>query len=290
MKNKSMYHKPIALKKHHKWILGGFSGIVLVYIVVSSILLAGIITKQTANHISLSNEIEQNKLETQNKINELTDNLFEIKKDLSDVEKDFIKLKASVGEDFSKIVEKSLKSIVTIRTDKTQGTGFIVNKEGYIVTNAHLLYQATELNVITYNQEKIEGQLIGYDISKDLALIKIPGKYEFLELEDSNRISLGEKVIAIGNPLGLQFSVTEGIVSGVHRKGINELEAYIQTDAALNPGNSGSPLINREGKVIGINNFKINRGENLGFALESNYIKETINMISIQKLNRTIIG
>jgi len=83
---------------------------------------------------------------------------------------------------------------------------------------------------------------------------------------------VGEKVIAIGNPLGLSLSVTEGIVSGVHRIGDNNLPAYIQTDAALNPGNSGGPLINTDGKVIGINNFKISGTESLGFALESDYI------------------
>ncbi|MEK6845094.1 MAG: trypsin-like peptidase domain-containing protein, partial [Nanoarchaeota archaeon] len=100
----------------------------------------------------------------------------------------------------------------------------------------------------------------------------------------------GERVIAIGNPLGLQFSVTEGIVSGIHRPGINELEAYVQTDAALNPGNSGGPLINKNGKVIGINNFKIGSGESLGFALESNYIKDAVNAISLENLEREILS
>ena len=97
-------------------------------------------------------------------------------------------------------------------------------------------------------------------------------------------VQVGEKVIAIGNPLGLQFSVSQGIVSATHREGANRLNAYIQTDAALNPGNSGGPLINTEGKVIGINNFKIGGGESLGFALESNYIEETINEIAQEEL------
>ena len=82
----------------------------------------------------------------------------------------------------------------------------------------------------------------------------------------------------------MQFSVSEGIVSGVHRKGSNGLNIYIQTDAALNPGNSGGPLINKEGRVVGINNFKIGGGENLGFALESNYIKDAANEISMEEL------
>ena len=101
---------------------------------------------------------------------------------------------------------------------------------------------------------------------------------------------MGQKVVAIGNPLGLQFSVSQGIVSGVHRQGPNGLNIYIQTDAALNPGNSVGPLIDTEGKVVGINNFKSSSGESLGFALESNYIKEAINEISQRELNITILS
>ena len=114
----------------------------------------------------------------------------------------------------------------------------------------------------------------------DIAILKIDETtYSPLILANSNNIQVGEKVIAIGNPLGLQFSVSEGIVSAVHRKGDNNINAYIQTDASLNPGNSGGPLIDTEGKVIGINNFKVSGSESLGFALESNYIKEVINNI-----------
>ena len=108
-------------------------------------------------------------------------------------------------------------------------------------------------------------------------------------LGNSDKVQVGEKVIAIGNPLGLQFSVSQGIISAVHRIGINGIEAYLQTDAALNPGNSGGPLINTQGKVIGINNFKIGSGENLGFALESNYIIDSVNDIYFQLFNETLI-
>jgi len=110
-----------------------------------------------------------------------------------------------------------------------------------------------------------------------------------LELADSDDVQIGEKVIAIGNPLGLQFSVSEGIVSGIHRPGLNEMEVYIQTDAALNPGNSGGPLINKKGEVIGINNFKIGGTEGMGFALESNSIKETVNEIAMLTLGQDLI-
>jgi len=126
---------------------------------------------------------------------------------------------------------------------------------------------------------------VGYDAKLDIALLKIEGDYREIELGDSDDVQVGEKVIAIGNPLGLQFSVSEGIVSATDREGSNGLEAYIQTDAALNPGNSGGPLINKQGEVIGINNFKVGSSESLGFALESNYIKEAVNGISQEQLN-----
>ena len=120
-------------------------------------------------------------------------------------------------------------------------------------------------------------------------LIKILGEYNPLKLADSNDVQIGEKVIAIGNPLGLQFSVSEGIVSAVKRPGLTNINVYIQTDAALNPGNSGGPLINKQGEVIGINNFKVGGGESLGFALESNKIKEVVNDISEKALQKDLV-
>jgi len=178
---------------------------------------------------------------------------------------------------------------VTIRTNVGQGTGFIISDKGYLVTNAHVLSGANQVQTIDYQQNVLNAEFIGYDANFDMALLKISGNYQAIELANSNQVQIGEKVIAIGNPLGLQFSVSQGIVSGVHRPGPNGLEAYIQTDAALNPGNSGGPLINKEGEVIGINNFKIGTGESLGFALESNYIKEAVDNIATQNLNQTLI-
>jgi len=171
-----------------------------------------------------------------------------------------------------------------------QGTGFIINNKGYIVTNAHVLVGGSTIQAINSKQELIDAYLIGYEGDFDIALLKISGNYNSLKLADSDDVQIGEKVIAIGNPLGLQFSVSQGIVSAIHRSGINGVEAYIQTDAALNPGNSGGPLINKKGEVIGINNFKIGDSESLGFALESNYIKDIVNQISQQELNMTLIS
>lgn len=281
------------MKRHHKWIIGGFSTIILVFMVVFGILLNGIIIKQQLNHNEVLNEISNIKVsqtETESKLSELTENLIETQKSLNLLDKslnllnesfksELKKIKASTSEDFSGIIEDSLKSVVTVRTDVGQGTGFIISDDGYIVTNAHVLSGGRELYVLDYEQYEHSTELIGYNITYDIALLKMSGNYHSLELGDSDDIQIGEKVIAIGNPLGLQFSVSEGIVSAVNREGSNGMSVYIQTDAALNPGNSGGPLINKEGKVIGINNFKIGGGENLGFALESNYIKEVANGI-----------
>ena len=118
-------------------------------------------------------------------------------------------------------------------------------------------------------------------------LLKIDGGgYDYLELGNSDDLQIGKKVIAIGNPLGLSFTVTEGIVSALHREGPNGLREYIQTDVSLNPGNSGGPLINTQGQAVGMNNFKIGGADSLGFALESNAIKETVNAILQNNLSQ----
>lgn len=289
----------IVLKKHHKWIAGGFGTVILIYMIISIILISGLAVKQTSDYNKLTNDVNKLQADTQNKLNELTENILLIKDDLKQtkenltdigaIREEFDLLKASTGEDFSGIIENSVKAVVTIKTDIGQGTGFIITDDGYLVTNAHLLSGGKTIESTNYEKEKISTELIGYNAELDIALLKIPGNYNYLKLGNSDETQVGERVIAIGNPLGLQFSVTEGIVSGIHRPGINELEAYIQTDAALNPGNSGGPLINRGGEVIGINNFKMGSGESLGFALESNYIKDAVNAISLENLERKII-
>lgn len=271
-------------------MVGGFSSIVIIALIALAILLNGLIVKQSVDYSTLNNKIKNLQADTQSKLNELTENIIETQTTVEESQEELVLLKASVGEDFSGIIEDSISSVVTIRTDIGQGTGFIINDEGYIVTNAHVLEGGRAIQAITSEQKIIDAFFIGYDIDFDIALLKIPGDYDALKLGDSNDIQIGEKVIAIGNPLGLQFSVSQGIVSAINREGINKVKAYIQTDAALNPGNSGGPLINKKGEVIGINNFKIGDSENLGFALESNYIKDIVNQISQQELNITLIS
>lgn len=278
------------LKRHHKWIIGGASSVIIVFMIIVGILLNGVMVKQSVDYKNLNNKISELQADTQNKLNELTESLLETKTSVEESQEDISLLKASAGEDFSGIIEDAIKGVVTIKTEVGQGTGFLITDDGYIVTNAHVLVGGQSVTAITNELNMISADFIGYDGTLDIALLKIPGEYKSLKLGNSDTVQIGEKVIAIGNPLGLQFSVSQGIISGVHRDVINGLSAYIQTDAALNPGNSGGPLINQEGKVIGINNFKIGSSESLGFALESNYIKYAVNEISQDALNQTLIN
>jgi len=265
--------------------------------IISTIALLTVFARQEMNY----NKVTIGITEINSKITTLSTNIMQNQIELNslgtqitNIDDEFDVLKASAGEDFSGIIENAIHSVVTIITDSGQGTGFIIHDEGYIVTNAHVLADeqgnlATGLKAITYNQGTLDAEFIGYNGPLDIALLRIGGTYDTLNLGDSNNLQIGEKVIAIGNPLGLQFSVSQGIISALNRKGINNVNAYIQTDAALNPGNSGGPLINTEGEVIGINNFKISGGESLGFSLESNYIKDIVNQISEETLNQTLI-
>ena len=283
----------IVLKRHHKIIIGSVSSLLIILVLINSILLYTLYGQIELSYNKLSSDINKLEADTNSKLTELTDSVVSTRQDLSSLEtslgEELNLLKASVGSDFSGIIDMVVPSVVTIRTDVSQGTGFIISDDGYVVTNYHVMEGAKAAGVYTYDGEQHSVSLTGYNQNLDIALLKISGDYKALELDNSDNINVGEKVIAIGNPLGLQFSVSEGIVSAVHREGSNGLPAYIQTDAALNPGNSGGPLINKQGRVIGINNFKIGSSESLGFALESNYIKQAINNIAEQALNQTLI-
>ena len=285
------------LKKHHKWMIGSFTTLVIIFMITTGILLNAIIVKQSLNHNEISNKVTNLQLESQSKFNDLSSSVIKLEKSFNLIEQNLYEtqglleknqqelneLKASVDDDFSGIIENAIESVVTIVTDLSQGTGFLIEENGYVVTNAHVMENAKSAGIYTYDGEMHQVSLIGTNSEMDVCLLKIQGTYPALKLGNSNDVSIGESVIAIGNPLGLQFSVTEGIISAIHREGANGLEAYFQTDAALNPGNSGGPLIDKQGKAIGINNFKTSEGESLGFALESNWLKDTINNIYFAK-------
>ncbi|MCR5600379.1 MAG: trypsin-like peptidase domain-containing protein [Ruminococcus sp.] len=173
-------------------------------------------------------------------------------------------------------------------TATATGTGVIITADGYIVTNAHVIYDseygagiASSISVIVNEEDRYDAEVIGYDTDCDLAVLKISAEgLTATEFGNSDELNLGQDVIAIGNPLGfdLMNTVTSGIVSGLNRQiTINEKSmTLIQTDAAINSGNSGGPLINKKGQVIGINSSKMSASysetsiEGIGFAIPSN--------------------
>ncbi len=280
------------IKKEMKIII-----LLLVLFIFSQIFLVYFIYEKTNQTLSTLTETEQrindkinlNQIDVQSKINSITEALTSVSSAQIDLEEQLGEVKAKTSSDFSGIIEQSLRGVVTIRTDVSQGTGFIITTNGYIVTNAHVLEGANLASVHTYDDRSLPASLIGYDSTMDLALLKVEGSFSKLKIGDSDDVKIGEKVIAIGNPLGLSFTATEGIISATNRAGINSLPYYFQTDVSLNPGNSGGPLIDTSGEVIGINNFKISGAENIGFALEINPAIKTINEISIKTLNQTVV-
>lgn len=261
-------------------------GAIIYFIVTSN---QKTISSISQTEIRVNEKIIQNQADTQSKINSLTESINSLSSSQSDIKTQISTIKATTSADFSGIIEENIKGVVTIKTDVAQGTGFLITDDGYIMTNSHVLSGARYANIYTYDGTRYSADLTGYDLTIDIALLKISGSFEKLSLGNSDDVRLGEKVIAIGNPLGLSFSTSEGIISAKDRIGSNNLPYYFQTDASLNPGNSGGPLINTQGKVIGINNFKIASGESLGFALEINYAKETVNEIALKTLNQTVI-
>ncbi len=178
-----------------------------------------------------------------------------------------------------------------------QGSGFIVSDDGYILTNNHVIESAEEITVTLLDGREFQAKLTGTDPDTEVALIKIDAEnLPRLELADSDKLEVGEWVIAIGNPFGLSHTVTAGIVSAKGRSNIiDELEYqdFIQTDAAINPGNSGGPLITLDGKVVGINTAIIGPGGNIGIglAIPSNMAKfDYDRLIEGEPLVRAVLG
>ncbi len=281
------------IPKRHKLHLNILTGlfIILIFVVVYSLIY---VDNMIANSVSelerkINEKLDENQVNMQIQISSLTDEFNKISSAQTSLEGELSVLKAEISADFSRIIEQEIKGVVTIKTNVGQGTGFLISDDGYVVTNRHVLLGATLANVYTYDDKVYPAGLVGHDESFDLALLKIGGIFDSLRIGNSDDVRIGEKVIAIGNPLGLSFTATEGIISARDRVGINGLPYYFQTDVSLNPGNSGGPLINTRGEVIGINNFKVSGSEGLGFALKINHAVETINQMALAELNKTIV-
>ncbi|MGI5853458.1 MAG: S1C family serine protease [Bacillota bacterium] len=160
-----------------------------------------------------------------------------------------------------------------------KGSGFIISKDGYVLTNEHVISGTDEVTVSLPDGRKYTATVVGTDKVNDLAVLKIPGEdLPTVELGDSSTLEPGQWVLAIGNPYGLKDTVTAGIISGLGRS-LDGEGGFIQTDAAINPGNSGGPLVDMNGKVIGINTAIIQSAQGIGFAVPINTAKEVLDIL-----------
>jgi len=189
----------------------------------------------------------------------------------------------SSAQNVQDMVKQLGQAVVQVRTPEGLGSGFFVNPDGYLITNFHVIEGETEISVEVYSQN--DGQLdretyrqvriIAINKFHDLALLHIEDKnapkFKYITLGSSDALNVGDSVFAIGSPMGLERTVTEGILSTKTRE--LEGELYLQTTAQINPGNSGGPLFNMAGEVVGITNMKILFGEGLGFAIPVELVK-----------------
>lgn len=203
--------------------------------------------------------------------------------------------------DVEAVAKKSMKSVVGITTTDTVedfifgqreiqgvGSGIIVDDKGYILTNSHVIGDgnAKNITVMFEDGDKKTGEVLWFEKALDLAVVKVEGNnYPAADIGDSDALNIGELAVAIGNPLGLDFerTVTSGIISGLNRtieiEEGNKVENLIQTNAAINSGNSGGPLLNNKGEVIGINTLKLKAAEGLGFAIPINIVRPIIDQV-----------
>jgi S1-C subfamily serine protease len=195
---------------------------------------------------------------------------------------------APCAEPFTALFERVSPSVISIQAMKINkerpqrrfetivGSGFLIDKDGFALTNAHVVDGAASLSVTLDNGEKLPARTVGLDPVLDLALIRVEGKngLPIARLGDSAALRVGEEVVAIGNPIGLDQTMTRGIVSGLNRllPGVSD-QPMIQTDAPINPGNSGGPLVDRCGAVVGINTFISEEAQSIGFAVPVNALK-----------------
>ena len=180
------------------------------------------------------------------------------------------------------------------RESRSLGSGFILSNDGYIMTNAHVVEGADEINVKLTDKREFKAKVIGADKRTDVALIKIDGtgSLPVVKFGDPNKLKVGEWVVAIGAPFGFENTVTAGIVSAKGRSLPQEnFVPFIQTDVAINPGNSGGPLFNMRGEVVGVNTAIVSTAQGIGFAVPINMVKDLLpNLLENGRLSRGWLG
>jgi S1-C subfamily serine protease len=201
----------------------------------------------------------------------------------------------------SKALRRSRFSYSLQEVPRGSGTGFIWDKHGLIVTNFHVIAGAQKLTVTLHNYSEHDAKVIGIAPEKDLAVLRIenpPADFEALPLGDSSELTVGRKVLAIGNPFGLDTTLTTGVVSALGREidapNNRTIRGVIQTDAAINPGNSGGPLLNSLGQLVGVNTAIYSpsgASAGIGFAIPVNTVKDVVpQLIAYGRMQRPIIG
>ncbi len=175
------------------------------------------------------------------------------------------------------------------------GSGFVLNRQGYILTNAHVIRNATDVQVVFSDRREASAKIVGADPLTDTALIQVTADWalEPLPLGDSDALDVGEFVLAVGNPLGLSHTVTSGLVSATQRMVPGEavkLLDFVQTDSAINPGSSGGPLLNLHGEVVGMNTAVLENAQGIGFAIPINTVKAMLPLLLIGQTTRGWLG
>jgi serine protease Do len=208
-------------------------------------------------------------------------------------------LLAALDQEFTSLIRQVLPAVVSINaipinprtlifqqltggaTPASTGSGVIVSPEGHIVTNLHVIAGAGALEVQLGDGRTLAAQVVGADPLSDIAILKINASdLKHLPFGNSDEVNVGQIVFAVGNPLGLHETVTQGIISGKGRRAQSEAaNEFFQTDAAINPGNSGGPLVNLRGEIIGINNSVSLQGQGIGFAIPSNIVRHVFESI-----------
>ena len=181
-----------------------------------------------------------------------------------------------------RVAKQALPSVVSVSTGRGGGSGVIISSDGVILTNAHVVGSASAVEVWLATGTSVTGRVVGRDRSADIAVVKVPGRnYPKAAIADSDRLEVGQAAISIGNPLGLDRTVTTGVVSAVSRRlRRDNADGFIQTDAAINPGNSGGPLLDSQGRVIGINTLILNGpAGGLGFAVPINVARNVADQL-----------
>jgi len=192
-----------------------------------------------------------------------------------------------------RVAKQVRPAVVSVKRDGGSGSGVIIRRDGMILTNAHVVGNAKEVGIKFADGRELKGSVLGADPTVDIAVVKVPATdLPEAVLADSDRLDVGQNAIAIGNPMGLEGTVTTGVISATNRqRSLDDFVGFIQTDAAINPGNSGGPLLDSQGRVIGLNTWIIGRATGLGFAVPINVARDVAaQVLETGRVRRAVMG